>query len=284
MTDILHAEASTKCQAACPMCSRNIFGQGQTVANQDLTLDALLRADVDIEKLNKIFFCGNLGDPACSTEMFTLCQHIRQLNPSITLGMNTNGGIRKPTWWKTLASYYNQHLDYVVFSIDGLEDTNHIYRRNVMWSKVMENAQAFIDAGGSAHWDMLVFEHNKHQVDECMKLADSMGFTWFRTKETTRWEDYPPEKVGIYPVSTPPPLDYNGTVDCERDRENSLYLDAFGKLWPCCHMASAKPKDIKMQTSEELLTSYKTFDFNICKIACGSRPKRSQWKKEIQLR
>jgi hypothetical protein len=44
-----------------------------------------------------------------------------------------------------------------------LEDTNHLYRENVEWKKIMENARAFISAGGTAHWDMLIFDHNKHQ-------------------------------------------------------------------------------------------------------------------------
>ena len=52
----------------------------------------------------------------------------------------------------------------VIFSLDGLEDTNHIYRVGVQFKKVMENTQAFINAGASAHWDMLVFKHNKHHV------------------------------------------------------------------------------------------------------------------------
>ena len=80
--------------------------------------------------------------------------------------------------------------DYDVFSIDGLEDTNHIYRVGVQFKKIMENAKAYIDTGASAHWDMLVFDHNKHQVDECRQLADTMGFTWFRSKETDRWDQY----------------------------------------------------------------------------------------------
>ena len=76
----------------------------------------------------------------------------------------------------------NGPKDYCVFSIDGLEDTNHLYRRNVKWEKVIENARSFITAGGKAHWDMLVFEHNKHQVDEAKSYANKLGFVWFRSK------------------------------------------------------------------------------------------------------
>ena len=68
---------------------------------------------------------------------------------------------------------------HVVFSIDGLEDTNHLYRRNVQWHKVMENAKSFIDAGGLARWRMIVFEHNAHQLKDAEQLSKAMGFGKF---------------------------------------------------------------------------------------------------------
>ena len=40
----------------------------------------------------------------------------------------------------------------------------------------MENAKAFIGAGGSATWQFIVFPWNKHQVDEVRELANEMGF------------------------------------------------------------------------------------------------------------
>ena len=39
----------------------------------------------------------------------------------------------------------------------------------------MENAESYISTGASAHWDMLVFEHNKHQIDESKQMATEMA-------------------------------------------------------------------------------------------------------------
>ena len=50
----------------------------------------------------------------------------------------------------------------------------------------MNNARAFIEAGGRAHWDMLVFDYNQHQIDQCRTLASDMGFKFFRTKASSR--------------------------------------------------------------------------------------------------
>ena len=152
--------------------------------------------------------------------------------------LNSNGGLKTKEWWTRLGKELQGHLDYCVFSIDGLEDTNHMYRRNVRWQKIMENVQAFISTGAKAHWDMLVFEHNKHQVSEAQELANSMGFTWFRTKETDRWDTYT-LNFGIEPAGDYQPPSYGRNILCEKDRDQSVFLDYTGKYWPCCHMAEA---------------------------------------------
>ena len=54
-----------------------------------------------------------------------------------------------------------------------------MYRRMTNFDKIMDNANAFISAGGNAHWKMIEFEHNKHQIEEARELARKMGFTHF---------------------------------------------------------------------------------------------------------
>ena len=39
--------------------------------------------------------------------------------------------------------------------------------------------RAFINAGGRARWDFLIFAHNEHQVDEAEALATKWGFKSF---------------------------------------------------------------------------------------------------------
>ena len=143
---------------------------------------------------------------------------------------------------------------------------------------------------------MLVFEHNKHEVDEAKQIAKQMGFTWFRTKETDRWDTYV-SNLGILPANEYQPPSYGRTIDCEKDRASSIYLDYTGKYWPCCHMAEAYLNkigielhtDIRDYNNKELFKEYKVrlnteIPFYICKRACGTESKRSQWKTEEQLR
>ena len=299
----IHIEPTSVCNAECPMCARNINGKG---LNPYITLKSLpVKWFYDniqpkqIKQLNKIFFCGNVGDPASAPELIKIAEYFKKHNPNIIVGLNTNGGLKTKNWWKQLGNVLQGPLDYCVFSIDGLEDTNHIYRRNVRWIKIIENVKAFISTGANAHWDMLVFDHNKHQINEIRDLAKEMRFTWFRAKETDRWDTHT-ENIGIQPAQEYTLKRYHNTSDilCEKDRDSSIFLDYTGKFWPCCFMAEAYlnkigyelHNDIREYNNEELFKEYSirfttNTPFYICRRSCGKTSgMRSQWKKEEQLR
>jgi sulfatase maturation enzyme AslB (radical SAM superfamily) len=131
--------------------------------------------------------CGNYGDPAAAPECLEIFEYFRSINPDITLGIHSNGSLRNTSWWSQLGKILSRSGDYGFFSVDGLSDTNHIYRVNTNFAKILENAEAFISAGGQAHWEYLVFEHNEHQVEEARQLASSMGFVNFREKVSRRF-------------------------------------------------------------------------------------------------
>lgn len=295
----IHIEPTSLCNAECPQCARNINGTGLNPNIQlgSLNLDWFERniTQSSITHIEKIFFCGNVGDPCATPELIEIIRYLKALKPELTVGANTNGSLKTEQWFKELGQVLNGNLDYLVFSIDGLQDTNHIYRKNTRWSKIMQNAKAFISTGASAHWDMLVFKHNRHQVDSAKDLANIMGFRWFRSKSTDRWDTYP---IGdLEPASEYQKPNYQNTKpECERNRDSSVFIDYTGKLWPCCHMAEAHlnkigeelHKDIKEFGSDQLMQEYQTRldsePFYICRRACGKiSGKRSQWKQEIQL-
>lgn len=203
----VHWEPTDKCNSGCAMCPR-YDSQGfelSTLENVEWTLESFKKAwTVDfIKDLNKVLACGNFGDPCACKEFVDMYEYMREINPNIELACNTNGSLRTQDWWARLGKVITQRPDrtggYCTFSIDGLEDTNHLYRRGTVWKNIMRNAEAFIAAGGEAHWDFIVFEHNEHQVDEARDLAIKMGFKNFNVKRTTRWNQYK-NGQGAYPV------------------------------------------------------------------------------------
>ena len=296
----IHIEPTSLCNAECPQCARNMRGKGLNpnikLGSLDLIFFQKSFNEENITNINKIFFCGNVGDPCATPDLLKIFIYLKSIKKDIVLGINTNGSLKTKEWFKELGNILQGPLDYVVFSIDGLEDTNNIYRRNTNWQKIIENAESYISTGASAHWDMLVFQHNKHQIEQAQSLAKKIGFSWFRSKITDRWDIYDPTEL-LKPAEVYLKPNYH-TLDivCEKDRDCSIFIDYTGRVWPCCHMAEAylnevgrsKHKDLLSYNPDDLLTEYaiklKTNPFYVCQRSCGiDTGKRSQWRLEKQL-
>jgi len=282
----LHLEPTDACNAACPQCLRETDVTFDKKNLHHLTVDQInnLLVPGTIKNLNKMFMCGDYGDPAAGKHTLDIYRYFRSINPTITLGMNSNGGLRSQTWWQELAGIMNQPTDYVVFSIDGLEDTNHIYRVNVEWNKVIENAKSFINNKGSAHWDMLVFEHNEHQVDQCEQLARDLGFKWFRAKASRR-HDIIPINFLKAPTGWKNPTVGNGSIQCQALKEQSSYISAKGSHYPCCWLG---PTKYTMSRFNEIQNTWSTVPYQTCSEVCTGSSSgtnfTNQWQREIEFK
>ena len=186
----VHLEVTQNCQAACPMCDRNMNGEG---INPHINLDELSFEDCTkifspefISQLKTMYMCGNLGDPIVAKDTLEIFRYFRKHNSKMWLSMNTNGGARDENWWMGLADIF-AGSGAVIFSVDGLRSTNHLYRQGVVWDNVERSMKAFVKAGGRARWDFLIFEHNQHQVEEAEALSKEWGFEKFVAKKTGRF-------------------------------------------------------------------------------------------------
>ena len=190
----MHIELTNACNAACPMCVR--FYNNSPLVRPDLEIGQITLEKFKkyfppeiIKKCNLILFCGVHGDPCVAKDMFEICQYIDSVSNTTAVRVNTNGGMRKSEWWAKLGELFSKHPWgtqshwSVTFSIDGLEDTNHLYRRNVNWNLLIENVKSFINAGGTAVWDYLIFKHNEHQIDQAKQYSIDLGFKEFVPKK-----------------------------------------------------------------------------------------------------
>ena len=187
---MVHLEVTQRCQAACPMCDRNENGgpDNKHITNAELSLEDCKRIfPVEfIQQLDTMYMCGNLGDPIVARDTLEIFKYFREHNKDMWLSMNTNAGAKDETWWRELAQVFGR-MGTVIFSVDGLSDTNHLYRQNVVWPNVERNMKAFIDAGGRARWDYIIFAHNEHQVEEAEALANEWGCERFQKKKSGRF-------------------------------------------------------------------------------------------------
>jgi MoaA/NifB/PqqE/SkfB family radical SAM enzyme len=287
----LHIEPTDACNAACPQCLRETDTSFDKTDLHHLTVDQIKNlVDEDtIRSLDKIYMCGNYGDPAAGKHTLEIYRYFRSVNPTITLGMNTNGGLRNTDWWRELAEIMYQPGDYpqeyVVFSIDGLGDTNHIYRVNVNWDKLMANATAFISAGGRAHWEMLVFDHNKHQVEQAESLAKKIGFKWFRAKVSKRFNSHPVDFLNP-PIGWRDPIVTKGEIDCQALKDSSVYISAKGIVYPCCWLGYTQTETLdRFSFIQDSWTTDQPY--KICKDTCTKNLSgtsfTNQWQRTIEF-
>jgi MoaA/NifB/PqqE/SkfB family radical SAM enzyme len=255
----LHLEISSVCQASCPMCIRNINGgvindrylpTTWTFEDYKKMIDEEL-----VKQINALTLCGNLGDPITNDDIGSMVKYTHDINPNVHLSIHTNGSLRTPTWWQSFARSMTDNHN-VVFALDGLKDTLPLYRIGTSFDKIIENAKAFIDAGGNAEWAFIVFKHNQHQIDEARKLSQDLGFKTFQIKNSTRFVGEPRVRVvnknGIHTHDIEPAdsaelkyidadviLNYKeivnrAKINCVVKRDKSVYIDHRGDVYPCC--------------------------------------------------
>ena len=183
----LHIELSNFCNAACPMCPRYIYHT--EIIDPSLSLNQMSFEDFKtyfprtlLENIHRVTFCGTHGDPMTAKDVIPIVEYLYSCNPKMYISVNTNGGLRNTEFWNELGKLMSDKMHAVTFSIDGLEDTNHLYRRRVRWNTLINNVKSFINAGGTAYWDYLIFEHNEHQIDTAKKMSIDLGFEKFFSK------------------------------------------------------------------------------------------------------
>lgn len=177
-------EITNYCNASCPYCERGIY-PNEELNNSYLSLDTLKKffKNNDWNNLSQIHLCGNVDEPTIHPDFFNIADYLLSINDKVFLTISTNGGARDDIFWKRLAKYDRVR---VLFGIDGLIDTNHLYRINVKWNTLMRNVAAYISHGGFASWQFIVFDHNQHQIEEAQTLAMEMGFKNFKLISSNR--------------------------------------------------------------------------------------------------
>jgi MoaA/NifB/PqqE/SkfB family radical SAM enzyme len=256
----VHLEISSLCNASCPWCPRTFWGYPYNGGYPEVnfTLDHAKKVFTSdfLKQLTSIYINGNFGDIVMNPEGADIVDYFLNQNSNLRIRISTNGGARDQLFWTQLA----QSRATVLFCLDGLKDTHHLYRQNTVWDTVIRNAKTFIAAGGNAVWKMIEFDHNRHQIDSCQKLSQQLGFIEFQLINEGRntapvfdrngtlthvLGNYIGEKdfkilfhkkttdqillEDILPGRTP-----SQTVQCETKKLGSIYISSTGDVSPCC--------------------------------------------------
>ena len=266
---IVHVEASSRCNSHCPMCSR-YTGLGHIqpgLVEEDLQPDVfykLFTAEFTAQ-LDHVYFSGVYGDP-CLNKL--LPEYVNYLisHGCKSISIDTNGGYRDESWWAQLAI----PKVLINFALDGASnETLGQYRIGVVYDKVIKNLTSFVNAGGRAQWNFIVFKHNEHEVEQARSLAKELNVD-FRIKVTQKFrnkKDFKIMKQGqqIGVLEPPAQEQYrhnnigtdshvphsqfefnlagftslnNNKIVCKSQERSEIFLAASGLLLPCCYLGT----------------------------------------------
>ncbi len=297
----LHIEPTSKCTLECPLCDRTWFYETFKKRQlHEINVDNI----VNFVGVNStVEMCGNNGDPIYHSRFLELCQKFKDNNCIIDI--HTNGSAKTKKWWEKLKNILTKD-DSITFAIDGLEDTNHIYRKNAKWKSIMDAVETLNKRDFKITWQFIPFKHNQHQILEANRLSKKLGFDEFKLLQSDRWlgkKELMPDReyVSDYyqhqeSVLIDPNYQAGMAPACIKNNvlTSTLYVDAEGDFYPCCWMGTYRYKyksvfspkgkkfNIKDNTLNQILENKNIKDFfestkqftsahECCKIQCGEK-------------
>ena len=281
-------ELSSNCNLLCLGCVRtdlSTFNTAKSFINKNelLSKETFLKiiSAPEFATVNKLEFCGTIDDPLTHPDFLTMLEMALEVKQYYIV-IHTNASLRNETYFKKLATVLKKHQEHLVhFSIDGMEDTNYIYRQGSDWKKIMANARAFISEQGRAMWQYLIFPWNEHQADEARALSRQMGFVMFQQRHDRSLVT----KIGLDNIKKKKLLDNKikpgaGSLEnylreieprvhepilCNTLEQKMYFVGHDGRIWPCCfiHNGFLVTDTTKVNfITDRLLNTYNDPDWN----------------------
>lgn len=318
-----HIEISSKCTLRCPRCARQEVPNG--LVNTELDLEFFKRnftPEFILSNVEKITFCGDDGDPIYAHDLVPVIDYIKRIKP-VQIVIITNGSHKKKEWWQGLGDVLTSQ-DTVHFSIDGWDnESNNLYRVNSNFESIVLGIET-LKATSSCRlvWAAIAFKFNEEHIESMKLYAEKLGMDAFQLTRSTKFGSVYPT-YGKNDVLEPSKKFVSGSHRFERDvillssrglhtepdvrnielyksvqevngvrplceiGNKGLYIDARGRLFPCCWVANRYSHNTEWQqlaeqfnlhhrtlsdvvTDDFWSTKFKTFEWQECQTKCAA--------------
>ena len=255
-------ELSSYCNAACPGCKRTTLLLNNKSfplrhLDEGLLFDRFSKID---DKDFYIKLCGVLGDPLLHPKILNIIKWF--LNRSCKMEISTNASLKSEKFWSEIGrlSAETKNLN-IKFAVDGLEDTNAIYRVNTDFQKILRNMKTYSKEKGLGTWVFIEFDHNLHQKEKAREMAQSLNFEFYVRRATRNIQGWKVPKqllknqpaVNEYQITMSRSqqhskidsfkkylnnqMDYKPqSIDCKFVHGKEFFLACDGTVWPCCYL------------------------------------------------
>lgn len=315
-----HIEISSKCTLRCPRCARQEVPG--TLVNTELDLEFFKRNFTPafiLSTVEKITFCGDDGDPIYAHDLIPVIRYLKSVK-DIEIVIVTNGSYKKDHWWKELGSFLTTK-DSVHFSIDGFDNiSNNLYRVNSDYDSIIQGIKTLrAHSDCQIVWAAIAFRFNEDRLDSMKEYAKSLGVDRFQITLSTKFGAFYPN-YGENDVLQPSKKYISSSHRFERKftdftlkqtpvhavniklyeqvkskdtvvplceiGNKGLYIDAQGRLFPCCWVANRYNHNSEWQqigsrfnlhnkTIEQALadpfwnTKFQAFEWQECRTKCS---------------
>jgi MoaA/NifB/PqqE/SkfB family radical SAM enzyme len=318
-----HIEISSKCTLRCPRCARQEVPD--SLINTELDLEFFKRnftPEFIIGNVEKITFCGDDGDPIYAHDLISVVRYIKNIK-SVEIVIVTNGSHKKPEWWAELGAVLTEK-DTVHFSVDGWDHaSNNLYRVNSDFDSIVNGIQKLRSVSECRLvCAAIAFKFNEQQLDQIKNHAQALDMDVFQLTRSTKFGSIYPD-YGINDPLEPKKHFVSGSHRFERDvvqlnhlrpdhlinekniqlyksviesngvrplceiGNKGLYIDARGRLFPCCWVANryshnkewqelAEQFNLHNRSLSEVVTDdfwetkFKTFGWQECQTKCAT--------------
>jgi MoaA/NifB/PqqE/SkfB family radical SAM enzyme len=267
-----HIEISSKCTLKCPRCARQEVPN--SLINTELDLEFFKRnftPQFILSNIEKITFCGDDGDPIYAHDLIPVIEYIKSVKP-VEIVIVTNGSHKKINWWIQLGQLLD-YKDSVHFSIDGWDElSNNQYRVNSDFSSIVQGITALRSASKcQLVWAAIAFGFNQNNLEQMKNYAAALDMNMFQLTKSTKFGSIYPGYGANDPLE-PDQQFVSGSHRFEREvtdfanraskisniniqlyntvtvqnnvkplceiGNKGVYINASGRLFPCCWVAN----------------------------------------------
>lgn len=320
-----HIEISSKCTLRCPRCARQEVPDSLVNTELDLEFfKRNFTPEFILANVEKITFCGDDGDPVYAHDLIAVVNYIKGVKP-VEIVIITNGSHKKPEWWAELGGILTEQdtVHFSIDGYDNA--SNNLYRVNSDFVSIIQGIETLrATSKCRLVWAAIAFKFNEEHIDYMRSLASKLGMDAFQLTLSTKFGKIYPNYGTIDPlqpsdryVSRSHRFERDVTVLSDRGinaevkqinldlykkikpqgevvpnvvplceiGNKGLYIDARGRLFPCCWVANrythntewqdiAKNFNLHTRTLQDAVEDkfwtrdFKQFNWQECRTKC----------------